>query len=355
MTDTPQPVQKVESAPPAPKKVAPRKTFSNFSFLITWALIIIIPMIIVPILQSTNILNSYYYDVLVRACISVIMVVGLNLINGFNGQFSIGHAGFMAVGGYVAAMLTTKPEFNGFLFGPDWLKFLTATLAGGFISASVAFLVGLPSFRLRGDYLAVLTLAFNFIIVNFFTNMEYLGGPRGLPGVMPYTTFPWLWFWLIATVLVVRNLLLSSHGRAITAVRDNETAAELGGVDARKYKLISFAVGSFFAGVAGSMIAHHLMFLNPPMFNIFKSFDYLLMVYLGGVGSITGSVVGAVIWTLLQEALRVLGVFHLEVWRMVVGPLLLVILMLWRPKGLLGGFELNIFKQKEVHKDDSSN
>lgn len=335
------------------KDKAARIFGGRYSFLTIWALIIVLPIILVPVLRNTNVLNSYYNDVLVRTCIAVIMVVGLNLVNGFNGQFSIGHAGFMAVGGYMAAMLTTKPEFSAILIGPDWFRFLVATLAGGVISAGVALLIGIPSFRLRGDYLAVLTLAFNMIIVNFFTNMEYVGGPRGLPGVMGYTTFTWLWLWLIVTVLVVRNLILSSHGRAIMSVRDNEVAAELGGVDTKKYKLISFAIGSFFAGVGGSMMAHHLQFINPSMFNIFKSFDYLLMLYLGGVGSITGSIAGAIIWTLLQEALRGLGFFHLEVWRLVVGPMLLIILMLWRPKGLLGGFELGIFKKKEAGEDDS--
>jgi len=326
----------------------------RYSFLVVGALFIILPAVIIPILESTKVLTAYYMDVLSRCCIAVIMVVGLNLINGFNGQFSIGHAGFMAVGGYVAAMLTTKPEFSAILVGPDWFRFLVATLSGGIISAALAVLIGIPSFRLRGDYLAVLTLAFNMIIVNFFTNLEYLGGPRGLPGVPRYSNFIWLWAWVIITVIVVRNLIHSSHGRAIMSVRDNEVAAELGGINVKKYKLLSFAIGSFFAGVGGSMIAHHVMFINPNMFNIFKSFDYLLMVYLGGVGSITGSIAGAFIWTILQEVLRLLGVINLEVWRMVVGPVLLVVLMLWRPKGLLGGFELKMFKQKEEGKDDRS-
>ncbi len=326
----------------------------RIAFIAIWALVIVGPIFLVPLLRKAEILTGYSNDVLARACIAVIMVVGLNLINGFNGQFSIGHAGFMAVGGYLAAMLTTKPEFSAFLIGPEWFKFLTATLAGGLISASIALLIGIPSFRLRGDYLAVLTLAFNMIIVNFFTNLEYLGGPRGLPGVMDYTNFTWIWIWLMITVLVVRNLIHSSHGRAIMSVRDNETAAELGGVDTRKYKLISFAVGSFFAGVGGSLLAHHVMFINPSMFNIFKSFDYLLMLYLGGVGSITGSVVGAVIWTILQELLRGLGAFHMEVWRLVIGPVLLIILMIWRPKGLLGGFEIGLFKKKDAGKDDNA-
>jgi branched-chain amino acid transport system permease protein len=325
----------------------------RYLFLLAWAVVIVLPVILVPVLRNAGVLNAYSHDVLSRACIAVIMVVGLNLVNGFNGQFSIGHAGFMAVGGYIAAMLTTKPEFSAILIGPDWFRFLTATLVGGLVSAGIAFLIGLPSFRLRGDYLAVLTLAFNMIVVNFFTNLEYLGGPRGLPGVMDYTNFTWIWAWLIIAVVVVRNLVHSSHGRAIMSVRDNETAAELGGVDTRKYKLIAFAIGSFFAGVGGSLLAHHVMFINPSMFNIFKSFDFLLMLYLGGVGSITGSIFGAVTWTILQEILRELGMFNLEVWRLVIGPIILVILMIWRPKGLLGNFELGIFKKKEEGKDDN--
>jgi branched-chain amino acid transport system permease protein len=149
------------------------------------------------------------------------------------------------------------------------------------------------------------------------------------------------------TVVVVRNLILSAHGRAIMSVRDNEVAAELGGVNTQKYKLMAFAVGSFFAGVGGSMIGHHVMFINPPMFNIFKSIDFLIMLYLGGVGSITGSIAGAVIWTLLQEVLRpLLALVHLEVWRLVVGPILLIVMMIWRSKGLLGGVELSFLMPK---------
>jgi branched-chain amino acid transport system permease protein len=323
-----------------------RLSGGRHGFWVTWGLIVIAPLILVPLLRQANIINPYYNDVLVRMCISIIMVVSLNLINGFLGQFSIGHAGFMAIGGYVAAILTTKPEFARFLVGPVWFRFLIATLIGASAAGILAYIVGIPAFRVRGDYLAVLTVAFNMIIVNVFTNMEYVGGPRGLIGVMPYTTFTSLWLWLIVTVVVVRNLILSAHGRAIMSVRDNEVAAELGGVNTQKYKLMAFAVGSFFAGVGGSMIAHHVMFINPSMFNIFKSIDFLIMLYLGGVGSITGAIAGAVIWTLLQEVLRVLGLVHLEVWRLVVGPLLLILIMIWRSKGLFGGVELSFLMPK---------
>jgi branched-chain amino acid transport system permease protein len=218
------------------------------------------------------------------------------------------------------------------------------------VSGILAYIIGIPAFRVRGDYLAVLTVAFNMIIVNIFTNMEYVGGPRGLIGVRLYTTFTSVWLWVIVTVVVVRNLILSAHGRAIMSVRDNEVAAELGGVNTQKYKLMAFAVGSFFAGVGGAMIGHHVQFINPPMFNIFKSIDFLIMLYLGGVGSITGSIAGAVIWTLLQEVLRpLLAMVHLEVWRLVVGPILLILMMIWRSKGLLGGIELSFLMPKPAN------
>lgn len=330
--------------PKVVKGRTPRLHTGRYRFWLIWGAILILPLFMVPLLRKVGILNPYYHDVLIRMCISAIMAVSLNLINGFNGQFSIGHAGFMGLGGYVAAILTTKPEFSPILVGPGWFRFLVATLAGALVAAAVAYLIGIPAFRLRGDYLAVVTVAFNMIIVNIFTNMEYVGGPRGLPGVMGYTNFTWLWLWLIVTVVVVRNLVFSAHGRAIMSVREDEVAAELGGVNTQKYKLTAFAIGSFFAGVAGSMLAHHLQFINPPMFNIFKSFDYLLMLYLGGVGSITGAIAGAVIWTFIQEALRILGIWHLEVWRLVVGPVLLIVLMIWRSRGLLGGVELSFIK-----------
>jgi len=324
-------------------------------FWVTWGLILVAPILLVPLLRQVGIINPYYNDILVRMCISIIMVVSLNLINGFLGQFSIGHAGFMAIGAYVSAILTTKPEFARFMVGPEWFRFLVATLIGAGAAGILAYIIGIPAFRVRGDYLAVLTVAFNMIIVNIFINMEYVGGPRGLIGVMPYTTFTQLWLWLIVTVVVIRNLILSAHGRAIMSVRDNEVAAELGGVNTQKYKLMAFAVGSFFAGVGGAMIGHHVQFINPPMFNIFKSIDFLIMLYLGGVGSITGAIAGAITWTLLQEVLRpLLAAVGLEVWRLVVGPILLIVMMIWRSKGLLGGFEFGFLMPKEKEVNDVS-
>lgn len=291
-----------------------------------WAALALVPPFMVLALKKAGLINLYYYQVLMTMGINVVLAVSLNLVNGFSGQFSLGHAGFMAVGAYTSALLTSKAAN---------IPFLPATLAGGCAAALVAYLIGLPAFKTRGDYLAVITLAFNMIIVNLLQNADYVGGPRGLPGIRHYTEFPWVWAWVVLTVAVQANLMRSAHGRAILAVRENEQAAELGGIDVHAYKLLAFSLSAFFAGVAGSLSAHLLQFIAPQSFNVFKSFDVLVMLYLGGVGSISGSFTGAVLWTGLLEALRGVGV-----WRLVIGPLLLVVLMIVRPKGILGDREV---------------
>jgi branched-chain amino acid transport system permease protein len=279
-------------------------------------------------LQFLGFMNPYYYQIAMMVGINAIMVISLNLVNGFNGQFSLGHAGLMGIGAYTAAVMTSR-----FAAWP----FLPATVAGGLASALVAYVVGYPSFRARGDYLAVITLALNMIIVNLANNIDYIGGPRGLPGIVPYTDFIWIWVWVVVSVVVIRNLMLSGHGRAVISVRESEVAAELGGIPTLRYKLLAFAFSGFFAGVAGSLNAHMLQFIAPQNFNIFRSFDILLMLYLGGVGSTTGAFIGAGLWTILLELLRPLGV-----WRLVLGPALLVVLMLLRPKGIFGQNEIGI-------------
>jgi branched-chain amino acid transport system permease protein len=296
--------------------------------LLTWAGFVVFPPLVMMALQSRDLMNGYYYQVIMMVGINAIMAMSLNLVNGFNGQFSLGHAGLMGIGAYTAAVLTSRLT--------DW-PFLAATLAGGLASALVAYLVGYPSFRTRGDYLAVITLGLNMIIVNLANNIDYIGGPRGFPGIIPYTNFIWIWGWVVVCVVVIRNLILSGHGRAIISVRESEVAAELGGIPTLRYKLLAFSLSGFFAGVAGSLSAHMLQFIAPQNFSIFRSFDVLIMLYLGGVGSTTGSFIGAGLWTVLLEVLRPLGV-----WRLVLGPLLLVALMLLRRKGILGQHEIGI-------------
>ncbi|KKM11382.1 hypothetical protein SY88_09130 [Clostridiales bacterium PH28_bin88] len=309
-------------------------------FALSWLAFILLPVLLVYGLQAAGIVRAYHYQVLINMGVNVILAVSLNLVNGFNGQFSIGHAGFMGVGAYSAAVLTSKAMT---------MPFLPATMIGGLATGLLAYLVGIPAFRTRSDYLAVITLAFNMIVVNLLQNFDYVGGSRGLPGIMPYTNFAWVWGWVVMTVVVIRNLILSAHGKAVIAIRENEVAAELGGINLRYYKLLAFSIAAFFAGVAGSMSAHLLQFAAPQNFNIFRSFDILVMIYLGGIGSITGAMGGAILWTLLLELLRPLGV-----WRLVVGPVLLVILMIGRPKGLMGTVEAGFIIQRAKRKEEKS-
>jgi branched-chain amino acid transport system permease protein len=327
------------------KRIKLPDSYDQRSLRNIWVVLTLVPPLVVMVLFLTGILNSYYYDVLMRMGISVILAVSLNIVNGHLGQFSIGHAGFMGVGAYVAGvliaggnpgyagvtlrepgLLSSLPTFS--VLGQQFsLAFPIATLIGGVAAAMLAFIIGIPAFRTRGDY-----LAFNMIIVNVFVNMQYVGGSRGLTGLPGYSNFIWVWLAIIATVLVSRNLITSAHGRAILSVRESEVAAELGGINVRTYKLIALSVGAFFAGIGGALLGFHVMFINPSMFNVFRSIDYLIMIYLGGVGSITGTALGAVIWTLLQEVLRFMGV-----WRQVVGPMLLIITMLVWKRGLTKG------------------
>ena len=342
------------------KKGVLRITFEGPSFWISWALVILVPLILVPVFASADIINSYYYDVLMRVGVAMIMAVSLNIINGHLGQFSIGHAGFMGIGAYISGVLiaggnpgragvtlrvpgffSTLPSLK--LFDYEFSSaFLLATFFGGLAAAMVAFLIGIPSFRARGDYLCVVTLAFNMIIVNVFLNMDYVGGARGLTGLPSYSNFIWVWLWVIVTIVVSRNLVTSAQGRAILSVRENEVAAELGGINVLRYKLIAFAIGAFLAGVGGALIGFHVQFINPNMFNIFKSIDFMVMIYLGGIGSITGTALGAILWTVLQEVLRPVGV-----WRLVIGPILLIIIMIFWTKGLTQSELTLIVKRKK--------
>lgn len=327
------------------------------SYKWTWLLVSVLPIVLVIVLAAVGVVNPYYYDVLMRMGIAIIIAVSFNMVNGFSGQFSLGQAGFAGVGAYVASVLVTggnpglagvSLRIPGFLSGLPVIQvgpyefapaFLLAALIGGLAAAMMAFLIGIPAFRASGDYLAVITLAFNMIIINIFLNLNYVGAARGLTGIPSYSNFVWVWLAVIAVIVVCRNLIQSAHGRAILAVRENEVAAELGGIDVFRYKLVAFTVGAFFAGIAGALLAFHVQFINPSMFDIFRSFDYLIMIYLGGIGSISGAALGAVMWTFLQEILRpILPLVGLsQEWRLVTGPVLLIILMIFRPKGLFQG------------------
>ena len=285
-------------------------------------------------------LNPYVFRILMLCGINIVLAVSLNLINGFTGQFSIGHAGFMAIGGYAAAAMTTYwgPDIAGALASAGLgggagasVLFVAALVFGGILAAAAGLLVGIPSLRLRGDYLAIVTLGFGEIIRVAILNMEFLGGARGFPGIARYTNFFWVAFFVIAVVLVVRNLVNSSYGLAFLMVRDDETAAAAMGVDTTRFKVLAFVIGAFFAGIAGGLFAHYLVYLHTNSFTFMKSFEVVIMVVLGGMGSIFGSVIAAIILTVLPEALR--GV---QQYRMVFYSALLIVLMLTRPQGLFG-------------------
>jgi len=279
-------------------------------------------------------LDLYLQLILMYVGINIILTVSLNLINGYMGEFSVGHAGFMAVGAYIASLLTVH------VFPPDAqnLLFPLAILAGGIGAALVGFLVAIPSFKTRGDYLAIVTLAFCMIVKSVLENIDAVGGPRGLLGMGKLTTLPWVFFWTALSIWVIRNLVYSNFGRGVLSIREDEIASDLMSVNTRQVKIIAFVVSSFFAGIAGGLFAHALQFINPRMFDIIKSTDILIMVYLGGIASIAGSIIGAIIYTILLEVLRPLGV-----WRMVFMPLMLVLLMIYRPRGIMGMKEARMF------------
>ena len=307
------------------------------------------PIAILVALVALNVLlprvtNPYYFQVLMLIGINIVLAVSLNLVNGFTGQFSIGHAGFMAVGAYTSAMFTFKlgvPMVASLHAVPQPLAqgiaLFMALVAGGLLAAGAGWLVGLPSLRLRGDYLAIVTLGFGEIIRVAILNMESIGGARGLPGIPAYANFFWVFGSVVAVILLARNLGHSTYGRALFAIRDDEVAAEALGVDTTKYKVLAFVMGAFFAGVAGGLFAHFLSYLNPSSFTFLKSIEVIAMVVLGGMGSISGSVIAAIVLTLLPEVLRPVKEF-----RMVLYSLMLIILMITRPQGLMGTRELSL-------------
>jgi branched-chain amino acid transport system permease protein len=311
-----------------------------------FGVVIVLAILVAIDLAAQRYLDPYKSQILVLCGVNVILAVSLNLINGFTGQFSIGHAGFMAIGAYGSAMVSLHA-------GRGWAEMLiargapepvaqglalfVALLAGGLLSAVAGYLVGLPSLRLRGDYLAIVTLGFGEIIRVVILNVEAVGGARGLPGIPSWTNVFWVGVGVVGVIALSRNLAASTHGRALFAIRDDEVAAEALGVNTTAYKVLAFVIGAFFAGVAGGLFAHFLSYLNPASFTFIRSIEVIAMVVLGGMGSISGSVMAAIILTLLPEVLR-----PVKDYRMVIYSLMLIVLMITRPQGLMGSRELDL-------------
>jgi branched-chain amino acid transport system permease protein len=372
--------------------------------------------LVIQILIWTGLMSNYWATILQRACYMAIVALGLNLIYGFNGQFSLGQWGFYAIGAYAGADISYRwkqGDMSGLavvaislLLGliamavwgkglgrriglgvvglavlgwivhsivkgtaspwaffldvtgavtvlPDWLAepavLLSAVLFGGALAAVVSYLFGLPVLKMGGDYFGIATLGFTMVVKVLADNADSvfpeMKGARGMVGTPMLASWFWSYLFLVLTVLVMRNLVQSSTGRAIISVRENEIAAKAMGIDTTRYKTLAFVVGSFFAGLAGALFAHRYPTLHPTAFHFVKSFDPLIIVVFGGLGSITGTVVAAFAWAISLEGLRLLPQ-GMELWRFVIYPLILLLVMLLRPQGLFGGTELGFLKPK---------
>jgi len=310
-------------------------------------------------LTVERVFGPFVAKVMTDIGINVMLAVSLNIVNGFTGQFSIGHAGMMAVGGYTAAAITYygsfllwgSPALHGGFLGSGDLLFLGSCLVGGLAAALAGLVVGLPSLRLRGDYLAIVTLGFGEILRVLLQRTgdvltdpatiratstpdlaTHLGGALGFTGIPFYTSLFYVTCFATITILIAYRIKRSSTGRALLSIREDEVAAEAMGVDTTRLKVTAFVLAAFFAGIAGALFAHEVgTTLNPRELGFQKSFDIVIMVVLGGMGSISGSAIAAVLLTVLPELLR-----EFAEYRMIVYALTLVVMMIVRPQGIFG-------------------
>lgn len=292
-------------------------------------------------------ISAYRVLTLKLTLIAVIVTMSLNLINGYQGEFSCSHPGFMALGAYGASVFSLLFFVDDKIFGapllPAWLGpflFPVGLIAGGLIASLGALVIAIPSFRTRGDYLAIISLAFLFIVKSLIENLEIVGGPRGLGSQPDWASLPTVFVWAVVALWMINNFVESTlGGKAVNAVRDDEEAAEAMTVNTRRTKMVNFMFAAFWAGVAGGLFAHVLRYVNPATFGIQKLAEVLAMVYFGGLNSIVGSVVGAVTLSVLSEALR-----PLEIFKWIIIPLLLILVMIFRPTGLIAFRKFNVRK-----------
>ncbi len=307
---------------------------------------VVFPLIylVVMTLNRFGILNDYYLQVIQLACIYIIMAESLNILNGMTGLSSLGQAGFMSVGAYTSAMITTTFLKVGAMSPPmRVIMFIAVTLLGAIIACICGVLIGMPAMRLHGDYLAIVTLGFCEVIRSIWRVVpaKIAGAAFGLTGIPKLANFFWCFLFMLLAIYACRNFMDSMYGRACLAIRDNEIAADTMGINCFKHKTIAFGTSAFIAGIAGSLYAHLLVYIHPDVFSYAKSSDFLVYLYAGGVGSISGSMLGALVLTVLPEILRFLGN-----WRLVIYGLLLLIIILFRPTGMFGGREFAFLKLK---------
>jgi branched-chain amino acid transport system permease protein len=313
---------------------------SRYARNLILCLVVLAALVGLNVVFQGRLINPYFARIVMLCGIAITLAVSLNLINGFTGQFSIGHAGFMAVGAYSGAYFSVNYGARlAAVLGDGalgWvIALLIATLIGAVFAGIAGLVVGVPSLRLKGDYLAIVTLGFGQIIVVFLNNIETIGGARGYSGIPIVKSFFWIFLIAILTITIVYNIVKSNFGRALISIREDELAAEAMGINTTRYKVMAFVISSAMAGAGGVLLAHFDGYLNPKSFEFIKSFEILIMVILGGLGSIVGSVLGAILLTILPEALRGFAGY-----RMVIYSLLLIILMITRPQGLLGNTDL---------------
>ncbi len=309
---------------------------------------------LITYLAYEELVGLYTLSVLMFMGVNIIMSTSLNLVNGNMGEFSCGHAGFMCVGAYVSSLLGVLLFSKDKVFGPPLLDpelavycFPFVILAGGICAAFAGLLVALPSYKTRGDYLAIITIAANYIIISAIENLGVIGGSRGFMGMKKVINamedvvyLPWMVIWVfiftVGTVWVLRRYMSSTFGKGVSAICQDEVAAEIMSVNTNKIKTITFMLSSGLAGVAGGLFAYIIGYVNPGSFNILKSTEAMVMVYLGGMGSLSGAVFSAILFTVLLELLR-----PLQIIKWVVIPLLLIIVMQFRPEGIMGNRELS--------------
>jgi len=298
-------------------------------FINSIALLLFYGLMLLLVGQGT--INPYLLRIIIIAGISIVMAVSLNLATGLLGQLTLGHAGFMSIGAYVSALFTLHIGVDASAIFPISL------LLGGLVAAMFGLVIGVPVLRLKGDYLAIITLGFGEIIRVLIINLQFTGGARGLRGIPEVTNFTYVYVLVALTVAAMFTLGRSRHGRAIVSIREDAVAAEASGIPTTYYKIFAFTLAAFFAGVAGGLYAHYFCVLDPTKFGFAKSIEYLVMVVLGGMGSITGAVGAAAVLTALPELLR-----DFDKFRMLVYSMLLILMMLFRPAGLLGNKEFSL-------------
>lgn len=286
---------------------------------------------VLELLIDQRIISSFWRLQIILICINIILAASLNLINGITGQFSLGHAGFMAVGAYVSAIMTMWYD----------MPFVVALFIGGLAAAFIGIIIGIPTLRLDGDYLAIATLGMGEIIRICILNIQAVGGASGLTGIPRQTTFTWVFWAMILALFFIKNLVNSTYGRGCISVRENAIAATAMGINTTYAKVLAFAVGALFAGLAGGLFSHYFSIAHPSSFTFLNSFNYLTMVVLGGLGSMTGSIVGAALITFITAALA-----DYPELRMIIYALCLIFLMIFRPQGVFGNQEGSLLLQR---------